>query len=142
MTSANRILTTGDFSTLSRLSDEWSAAGRWLAPHARKILEDAVVVFPSDLPPNIASLGSRVTYSESGQQVRTAELTAVSLFERDYLPILLPIGLALLGRREGEEFDVYLEDGSLQRVKLEKVLEQPEKTWPGRFAAKAASMER
>lgn len=138
MTSVNRILTTGDYHTLSRLSDEWNSSGQWLGPRARKVLEGAAIVFAADLPPDVASLGSRVAYTERGQQSRTAELTALALFEREYLPIRLPLGLALLGRREGQEFDVQQEDGSVQRVKLEKVLEQPEKNWSGRFGADPA----
>lgn len=135
MTSVNRILTTGDFSTLSRLSDEWSSSGLWLGSQVRKLLESVLVVFPGDLPPDVASLGSRVAYTENGKEYRTGELTALCLFERDYLPVRLPVGLALLGRREGETFDVQLEDGSLQHITLERVLEQPERTWPGRFEA-------
>lgn len=138
MTSVNRILTTGDFATLSRLADEWSSAGQWLGAHARNILRDAAVVFAVDLPPGVASLGSRVSYAAKGQQSRTAELTALCLFEGDYLPICVPLGLALLGRREGGEFDVQQEDGSMQRVKLEKILAQPEKTWPGRYGTETA----
>ena len=142
MTNVNRILTTGDFSTLIRLSDEWNSSGHWLGPRARKMLEDAVVVFPSDLPPDVASLGSRVAYSESGRHTRTAELTALLLLDRDYLPVRLPLGLALLGQRERAEFEVQFDDGSLQRIKLEKVLEQPEKARPGRFEAGGSGGER
>lgn len=137
MTSVNRILTSGDFSTLSRLVEEWHETGFTLVPLARRIAEDALVVFPSDLPPDVASLGSRLEYSESDGKRVTAELTALLLFDRDYLPVRHPVGLALLGRREGEDFDVLLDDGTLQRIKLEKVLEQPERTWPGRFSGDA-----
>lgn len=133
MTNVNRILTTGDFSTLSRLVDEWSSSGKWITTQARKILENAAVVFPADLPHDVASLGSRVAYTEKRQQTRTVELTALCLLERDFLPVRLPLGLALLGRREGEVFDVQQEDGSVQQVRLEEILEQPEKTWPGRY---------
>ncbi len=140
MTSTRRILTAGDFSTLSQLSEEWRSSEKWFAPTARKMLEDALVVFPSDLPRDVASLGSRVTYAERGTQSRTAELTALVLFDRDYLPIRMPLGLALLGRREGDEFEVRLENGRLQHIKLEKVIEQPERTWPGRFEADASDV--
>ena len=138
MTSVNRILTSGDFSTLGQLFEEWHAADHTLAPTARKLLDGAIVVFPSDLPPDVASVGSRLEYSENGERRATAELTALQLFGREYLPVRLPLGLALLGRREGEEFDVLLEDGAIQRIKLEKVLEQPERTWPGRFTGDAS----
>lgn len=106
------------------------------------MLDKAVVVFPEDLPPDVASLGSRLEYSENGEKRATAELTALLLFGRDYLPVRLPLGLALLGRREGEEFDVLLDDGSVARIKLEKVLEQPERTWPGRFTGDASLVSR
>lgn len=138
MASINRILTSGDFSTLTRLCDEWHAAGHSLAPLARKLLDNAVVVFPSDLPSDVASLGSRLSYTENDETRDAAELTALLLFDRDYLPVRLPLGLALLGRREGESFDVLLEGGVTRRIKLEKVLEQPERTWPGRFSGEAS----
>lgn len=135
MTSVNRILTTGDFAALIRLEDEWRSKGRWLGACARKIIEEATVVFATDLPPDVASIGSRVIYREKSQASRTVELTALHLFEREFMPIHLPLGLALLGRREQEEFHVEQEDGSVRRITLEKVLEQPERTWPGRFGA-------
>jgi hypothetical protein len=141
MTNVNRILTTGDFSTLGRLVDEWNASGQWIGARARKILENSAVVFAADLPPDIASLGSRVSYAEKGRPSLMAELTALCLFEREYLPIRHPLGLALLGRREGEEFDVHHEDGCVQRVRLEKVLEQPERTWPSRYRAETPAAD-
>lgn len=128
----------GDFSTLSRLVEEWLEAGRTLAPRARSIVEDAIVVFPSDLPPDVASFGSRLEYSASDGKRATSKLTPpLLLFDRDYLPVRHPVGLALLGRREGEDFDVLLDDGTPQRIRLEKALEQPERAWPGRFTGNA-----
>ena len=115
MTNVNRILTSGDFSTLSRLVEDWHAAGYALAPLARKIVGHARVVFPSDLPPDVASLGSRLEYSGDGKR-STAELTALVLMERDCLPVRDPVGLGLLGRREGEEFEVVKRDAILARV--------------------------
>jgi len=135
MTDVHRILTSGDFATLSRLAEDWRTAGHSHAPLARRILETAQIVFPSDLPADVASLGTRLEYSAGDGRRSTAELTALCLFERDYMPLRHPLGLALLGRREGADFDVMLDDGTTQRVRLERILQQPERTWPGRFSA-------
>ncbi len=131
MTVVNRVLTSGDFATLSDLFEEWQAAGDALVPTARKILEGVVVVFPSDLPPDVANLGSTLQYSDSSGKRRVVELTALSRQDGDSLPIHHPLGLALLGRREGDEIDVRLDDGTLQRIRLEKVLAQSERSRHG-----------
>jgi transcription elongation GreA/GreB family factor len=127
------ILTAGDFATLSRLSDEWNACGSDIAVQLRRKLERAQVVFPSDLPRDVASLGSTITYSERNSEPCTVTLTALMLIGDRYLPISHTLGLALLGLREGDQVEVEAGQEKVQRFTLDQVIDRPESAWPGRF---------
>ena len=73
----------------------------------RAKLETAVVVFPDDLPRDVASLGSQIAYAV-GEETHVATLTGTTGLDRRWLPITLPFGLALLGQldREIRQIDV------------------------------------
>lgn len=134
------ILTAGDFATLGRLYDEWSSCGRDIAAHLRRKMDRASVVFPSDLPHDVASLESQIIYLGPDGKTCQAQITALMLLDDQHLPVSRPLGLALLGRREGEEVEVDLDGEGMARFTLVRVVGQPERTWPGRFST--ASSER
>lgn len=94
------LLTIGDFTTLSTIQEQWSQRCYVLVPQLRAKLEAAAVVFPDDLPRDVASLGSQIAYA-IGEETHVAILTGTTGLDRGCLPITLPIGLALLGHREG-----------------------------------------
>lgn len=131
------ILTIGDFSTLEGLLQRWTERGHDLAPRLRAKLEKAKVVFPDDLPRDIASLGSRIAFA-IGEETHVSVLTATVLVDRDCLPVTLPVGLALLGQREGWAAMLEIEPSRSRSVTLGQVIEQPEASWPGRFTPKEA----
>lgn len=138
MTDESCILTTGDFSALKSLQEQWTARDHRLTPALRRKLDSARIVFQADLPPDIASLGSQIAYAVEGEDIRTHVLTCLSGLDDRSLPISLALGLALLGRREGSEVDVDVEPGRSRRVRLHRVVDQPEAVWPGRYADDAA----
>jgi regulator of nucleoside diphosphate kinase len=126
------LLTIGDFSTLEALHEQWAERDHELTPALWAKLESASIVFPDDLPRDVASLGSRIQYAV-GDQVHVSVLTGASGVSDDRLPIALPIGLALLGRREGWALNVETGPERFCMLTLGRVIEQPEKAWPGRF---------
>lgn len=138
------LLTIGDFSTLEALHEQWIERDHDLTAMLREKLEIAKVVFPDDLPPDVASLGSQVEYA-IGDEKSIATLTAAIAMQRDWLPITLPAGLALLGHREGWAVQLQTTPGQFRLLTLGRVVQQPEATWPGRFSphkthAKAPSL--
>lgn len=96
----------------------------------RAELERAIVVSSAAVPPDIATMNSRVRYTDETDGVsRTVSL--VYPVEADAakgkVSVLAPVGLALLGLSEGQSIDWDFPGGSRRRLKLEKVLFQPER---------------
>ena len=124
MSNETCILTTKDFTILEVMRDRCLGQDDPLAPILKRKIETAVVVFREDVPVNVATLSSRVTFSVDGRDPDTRVIaqdrsaSPVGLF----LPITTPRGLALLGLTEGQAF--VLPNG--ERVLLEKVQYQPE----------------
>lgn len=122
------ILTTKDFTILEVMRDRCLGSGDPLTPILKRKIESALVVFRDDVPENVATLSSRVTFSVDGRKPDTRVLShdqmtsAVGLF----LPINTPRGLGLLGLAEGQEFTLTNGDGVEERMLLEKVHYQPE----------------
>lgn len=134
------LLTIGDFSTLTALQEQWYKRNHDLTRQLRAKLDTAEVVFPDDLPRDVASLGSRIAYA-IGEERHVAVLTATIGLDRDSLPITLPIAFALLGRREGWAKHLEVEPARCRLLTLGRVLEQPEASWPGRFSPHGSSSE-
>jgi regulator of nucleoside diphosphate kinase len=122
------ILTTKDFSILEVMFDRCLGRDDPMAALLRRKLDAALVVFRDDVPGNVATLSSRVTFSVDGGAHETRVIShdrmtwPVGLF----LPMTHPRGLALLGLVEGQEFRLTGHDGRRERVRLEKVNYQPE----------------
>ena len=94
----------------------------------RSELDHARVVEPADLPADVITMNSQA-------QLRDLESKEVMTFtlvfpekanpEQDRISVLAPIGTAMLGQREGDEFDWEVPAGRV-RLKVLKVLYQPE----------------
>ncbi|MEW9835110.1 nucleoside-diphosphate kinase [Mesorhizobium marinum] len=121
------ILTTKDFTILEVMRDRCDA-GSPLAPILKKKLETALVVFRDDVPENVATLSSRVTFTVDGSEADTRILShdAMSSSVGTFQPISTARGLALLGMAEGEDFHLVDRNGREERIVLEKVQYQPE----------------
>lgn len=128
MSAETCILTTKDFTILEVMRDRCLGRDDPLAPILKRKLESATVMFREDVPADVATLSSRLTYSVDGRDPDTRVLshermtTPVGMF----LPITNPRGLALLGLAEGEEFVMTDDEGREVRVLLKTVHYQPE----------------
>jgi regulator of nucleoside diphosphate kinase len=91
-------------------------------------LDQAQVVAPSDIPPDVITMNSKA-------QVRDLEddelMTYTLVFpvkanvDEGLISILAPIGTAMLGHQVGDEFEWHVPAGAI-RLRVEKVLYQPE----------------
>ena len=96
----------------------------------RRELERAIVVSSAAMPPDVATLDSRVRYMDETEGVtRTVSLVYPSQADaaKGKVSVLAPVGTALLGLSEGESIEWEFPDGSRRRLTLEKVLDQPER---------------
>ncbi len=99
-----------------------------------QMLEDelarAEVVQPKDLPSNVVSMNARVQVTIA-PSIKSTEITLV--YPHDFkgeagqVNVIAPIGTAILGLAEGQEIEWPQPDGHLMKVKIEKVMYQPER---------------
>ena len=86
----------------------------------------ARVVEPFNLPNNVVSMRSRARIALDGEE---EEIALVYPEEADWtkgrLSILSPVGMALLGYREGDSIDWQVAKGRT-RIEIRKILYQPE----------------
>lgn len=122
------ILTTRDFTILENMLDGSRDMSDRTRALLRRKLDAATVMFGEDVPPDVATLDSRITFrvnvSETDTRVLSNDPTRASVGM--LLPATSPRGLALLGLREGQDFMLEISEGRLDRLVLEKVLFQPE----------------
>ncbi len=92
-------------------------------------LARATVVAPEGIAPTVATMNSRVEYED----LTTGQRRAVTLVYPDQadmaagrVSVLTPVGVALLGLSEGQEIGWQLPDGRRRRIRLLRVLFQPE----------------
>ncbi|WP_445115422.1 nucleoside diphosphate kinase regulator [Acinetobacter sp. WZC-1] len=97
--------------------------------HLEDELARAEVVAPQDVPANVVSMNAKVLISLAP----ATEPTEVSLVyphdfhgEKGQVNVLAPIGAAILGLTEGQQIEWPQPDGQLMKVKIEKVIYQPE----------------
>lgn len=122
------ILTTKDFTILEVMRDRCLGQSDPIAPILKRKLDSAVVVFRDDIPANVATLNSRVTFRVDGRASETRILAYECTHGPTgvFLPITTPRALALLGLSEGQAFLLTDPQGREERVLLEKVHYQPE----------------
>jgi len=115
------MLTAADMAELSLL--------RAYAP-LRRELERAIVVSSAAVPPDIATMNSRVPYTDE-KDGATRTVSLVYPIEADAakgkVSVLAPVGTALLGLSEGQSIEWDFPDGSRRRLKLEQVVHQPQR---------------
>ena len=121
------ILTTKDFTILEVMLDRSLGRDDPLVPILRRKLDAATVVLRDDVPPAVATLSSRVSFSVGGAPADTRILSADRMNSPGvFLPITTARGLALLGLSEGQQFLLRGRGGAEEEVLLESVLYQPE----------------
>lgn len=93
-------------------------------------LDQARVVSPDELPADVVSMHSRVRVrdAETGDEATyTLVYPASANAAAGKLSVLAPIGLALLGRREGEDV-APTTPGGARRLRIVRLEHQPERT--------------
>lgn len=128
MTRETCFLTTKDFTILEVMRDRCLGRDDPLAPILKRKIEAATVMFRDDIPVNVATLSSRVTFSVDGRDPDTRIISHDRMTSPIgmYLPITTARGLALLGLSEGQGFALRNGDGEEERIVLHEVHYQPE----------------
>lgn len=109
---------------------EFIASGE--SGHTRKRLLEKLtrkkIVANHQMPRSIATMGSMLRYriGDGPWQRRILSFPDAAPPSGQFLNVVTPIGLALLGRKEGEILDVELPDGRCVTVELDEVSFQPE----------------
>jgi len=98
-------------------------------PALQRELHRATVVGESELPPDVVTMNSRVTYADDTARVRdTVKLVYPhAAAGRGHLSVTTPLGTALLGLREGQEIEWHFPLGGRRRLRVEAVLSQPQR---------------
>jgi len=96
-------------------------------------LERAIVVPSERIPADVVTMNSRLTYAdESAGTAREVEL--VFPHEADpglgRVSVLAPVGCALLGLRVGQSIDWNLPNGQVHRLRVTRILHQPQSGMP------------
>lgn len=108
------LISTGDFLVLQGL-----AAGRIadapLLALLRQKLEDAIVLFSSDIGHEVVRIGSTVKYL-AGDRLLERRLVAQGPADATSLPLLSHQGLALLGAQVGQQLEVLQESVYIKAV--------------------------
>jgi regulator of nucleoside diphosphate kinase len=122
------ILTTKDLTILEVMLDRCLGRDDTLAPVLERKINSALIMIRDDVPENVATLSSRVTFSVDGKPAETRIISHEPMTSPTgmFLPVTSPRGLALLGLVEGQEFRLAGRDGGEERILLEKILYQPE----------------
>lgn len=108
------------------------AALNLLRAHAplRRELERAIVVSSAAVPPDVATMNSRIRYTDEKDGARRAVsivYPSQANAAKGKVSVLAPVGTALLGLSEGQSIAWDFPDGSRRRLKLEQVLYQPQR---------------
>lgn len=129
------VLTTKDFTILEVMLDRCADRSDAMWPLLRRKIEAATVVFREDVPATVATLSSRVTYriNDGEPDSRILSHDRMNASTGLFLPITSPIGLALLGLAEGQQFEIG-QDSRCKRITLDAVLYQPEAAYREREA--------
>ncbi len=128
MSDSRIILGHEDYTVLKGLVDSLTRAGKLGQPHFDRLareMKEAVVVDRDAIPPKVITMGSRVNYTclETGT---TDEVVLVFPAQakngEKYISILAPVGLALVGEREGTDVE-YIAPGGTYHIRINKVVQ-------------------
>lgn len=91
-------------------------------------LEHAHVVAPADVPPDVITMNSKARLRDletDEEMTYTLVFPDRASIDDGKISVVAPIGTAMLGHREGDEFEWEVPAGSV-RLRVEEVLYQPE----------------
>jgi regulator of nucleoside diphosphate kinase len=125
------VVTRPDLERLRLLVESARSRRRWEEMHLAALaeeLENAEVVEPDAVPPNVVTMRSRIQVLDmvkGDQATYTLSYPAEADVAAGRLSVLAPIGTALLGYREGDVVE-WPVPGGVRVLKIEKLLHQPE----------------
>ena len=95
----------------------------------RAELDRADIVEPQQLPPDVVSMNSTVSFiTAAGKRSQLTLVYPKDVAQSpDSVSVLAPIGSALLGLKQGASIRWPLPDGSQSQITVEAVLYQPER---------------
>jgi regulator of nucleoside diphosphate kinase len=98
-------------------------------PHLAAELGKACVVDPREIPADVVTMNSRVLY-EDASTGECREITIVYPQEanaaRNFVSVLAPVGMALLGLAQGQSITWPLPGGTTRSLRVLKIVYQPE----------------
>lgn len=113
-------------SLLATHTDKWCwRAVKFLAQELRR----STVLDDSQIPPNVATMRSRVEFRVEGtgmRQIATLVYPGEGHLYDDAISILTPVGSALIGLSEGQSISYAAPDGSATTISMLRILFQPE----------------
>lgn len=123
-------LTQDDFDRLTDLLEAYAAGAE--GRRFRQLEEElarARIVPPSEIPPDVVTMNSRVLFEDEATGARR-EVTLVYPRDADIdagrISILVPVGTALLGLSVGQSIDWILPSGRKHRYRVIALPHQPE----------------
>ena len=129
MTKPNIIISEQDLHRLETMLEHQSKMTITMQ-HLEEELARAEVVAPDAIPANVVTMNAKVLITIAPSTEAT-EITLV--YPHDFrgdkgqVNVIAPVGAAILGLAEGQEIELPQPDGHLMKVKIEKVLYQPER---------------
>ena len=110
--------------------DERDGHGRLDLESLAEELDQAEVVLPKDVPPDVVTMNSKVVIRDLDT---TEKMTYILVFPKDAdintgaISVLAPVGTAILGYSKGDVIKWPVPSG-LRRISIDDVLYQPEAT--------------
>jgi regulator of nucleoside diphosphate kinase len=98
-------------------------------PALERELDRAIVVSSEAVPSDVATMNSLVRYTDGKdgvERIVTLVYPPHANAAEGKVSVLAPVGTALLGLSEGQSIEWDFPDGSRRRLKLDRVLHQPE----------------
>lgn len=120
-------LTPRDFAILENMLADHLGDDELLITAIRKKLEDAKIVFSEDLPGDVVTIGSRVTFTVDGAWPQERRLVTLAHYVpgQDHQSVASLRGIGLLGQAAGDKIEIDF-DGRIVALEIHKVLYQPE----------------
>lgn len=115
---------------LSQLLADHAPVRSWRAVEflVRELLR-ADVIDDAETPPDVVTMGSRVSFQEAGRattEVATLVYPGESDLSDDAVSVLTPLGAALLGLSVGQAISYPLPQGGMKTIAVTAILRQPE----------------
>jgi regulator of nucleoside diphosphate kinase len=129
MAQPNIIISEQDLNRLETMLEHQSELTQTMK-HLENELARADVVQPHDVPANVVTMNAKVLITIAPE---TESTEIVLVYPHDFkgekgqVNIIAPIGTAILGLAEGQEIEWPQPDGHIMKIKIEKVLYQPER---------------